>query len=327
MKYNSIDGIGIPVSCMVSGTAQYENWMREEPLFEVLDTAVKLGVNVIDSGREYADGACEKAIGNWLQKKGNREEMVLISKGGHHNDIRKRVTPYDITADIMDSLALLQTDYIDIYLLHRDDETVPVGPIVEMLHSHWEAGRIKTYGASNWSLQRMKEANDYANKNGLRPFMVSSQHFSLGEQLEDPHGGGCISMTGAEQEEFRQWQKKGNMPLFAYSSLCMGLFSGQFNRDNYKEKYEQGLIQEPCFRAYCCDKNFDRLERAEKLANEKSVTVASIALAYVINYYKIGGFPMFALVGSANAQEVRSNVDAVNLDLSIDELTWLETGK
>lgn len=322
MRYASIDGVAIPVSRMISGTAQYENWMRDEPLFEVLEAAVALGVNAIDTGREYADGACERAIGNWLAGGKDRGEVVLISKGGHHDAIRKRVTPYDVTADIMDSLALLRTDYIDVYLLHRDDESVPVGPIVEMLHSHWEAGRIKTYGASNWSLARLTAANDYAAAHDLRPFTVSSEHFSLGEQRGDPHGGGCVSATGDSQAALRQWHRDEHVPLLAYSSLCMGLFSGAVTRDNYRGR---GL-PEPCLRVYCFEENFARLERAGRLAEEKGVSVPAIALAYVINYSDHFGFNVFALVGSANAEEVRKNVAAAELRLTRQEMEWLDTG-
>ena len=327
MIYEKIDGVSLPVSRMISGTAQYENWMKEEPLFEVLDAAVELGVNTIDSGREYADGACEEAIGNWMRARKNRDKLVLISKGGHHNDIRKRVTPYDVTADIMDSLCLLDTDYIDIYMMHRDDETKEVGPIVEMLHSHYEAGRIKTYGASNWSDKRIREANEYANAHGLRPFRVSSQHFSLGEQMCDPHGGGCISLTGDNMKPVRDWYIKNDMPLLAYSSLCMGLFSGRFNRGNYMEQYENGVLPEPCVKAYCCEANFKRLDRAEELAKEKGVTTAAIAMAYVINYAAYYKLRTFALVGSANRTEVLANVDAVNLILTREEIDYLNLGE
>lgn len=326
MKYAKIDGVALPVSRMISGTAQYEYWMKEEPLFRVLDAAVEMGVNAIDSGREYADGACEKAIGNWLKARGNRDQVVLISKGGHHNAIRKRVTPYDVTADIMDSLALLGTDYIDIYMLHRDDPTVSVGPIVEMLHSHWEAGRIRTYGASNWSPERIREANAYAEKHGLRPFMVTSQHFSLGEQMDDPHGGGCISMTGDAMASERQWLAENKMPLLAYSSLCMGLFSGRFHRDNYMQLFEQGVLPEPCVRAYCCEENFKRLDRAAQLAEQKKVSIAAIALAYIINYSNYYGFDIFALVASANREEVAANVAAIDIELTREEVDWLNNG-
>jgi len=327
MKYLEIAGVKHPVSRIVSGTDQYSGWMEDKPLFDVLDAARELGINTIDSGREYAEGACERAIGRWLAKNNCREEMVLISKGAHHNEFRKRVTPYDITADLMDSLTFYGTDYIDIYLLHRDDESKDVGPIMECLHEHRAAGRISVYGASNWSVARIKEANAYAKAHGLHPFEIISPHFSLGVQVGDPHGGGCISLTGEDMAADRQWFADNGFSVFAYSSLCMGVFAGFVNRSNYKELYEQGKLPEPAFRTYCSDENFGRLERAEQMAKEKGVTVAMIALAYVINYQTYYGLNTFALAGAANREQVESGAAAADLELTKAEVDWLYSGK
>lgn len=326
MNYTNIDGVRVPVSRIVSGTAQYEDWMREEPLFEVLDAAMEAGINAIDTGREYADGAAERAIGNWLQSRQCREKMVLISKGGHHDDIRKRVTPYDVTADIMDSLELLQTAYIDVYMLHRDDETQPVGPIVEMLNEHFEAGRIHTFGASNWSLRRFQEANAYAKAHGLRPFRVVSQHFSLGEMIGDPFGGGCISLTGESMAADRAWFAQEGIPVFAYSSLCMGVFSDNVREENCEELFAKGVIPEPAYRVYCHEGNFRRLERAGELAAQKQVPLSSIALAYVLHSSQYGQLQTFALVASANRKEVLENAAATDIALTAEEYTWLVNG-
>lgn len=157
MKYGKVNGVIKPVSRIITGTGQFQKGQDPASLFEVFDRAYELGINTIDTGREYADGEVEMYIGRWLKQKKNRDNVVIISKGGHHSSIRKRVTPFDVTADIYDSLELLQTDYIDIYLLHRDDETKPVGPLVEMLNSHYEEGRIKTFGVSNWRMERIIE--------------------------------------------------------------------------------------------------------------------------------------------------------------------------
>ena len=82
---------------------------------------------------------------------GDRDQIVILTKGAHFNQDRNRVTPFDITSDLFDSLVRLRTDSIDLYLLHRDDPTVPVGPIVEVLNEHKEAGRICAIGGSNWT--------------------------------------------------------------------------------------------------------------------------------------------------------------------------------
>lgn len=101
------------------------------------------------------------------------------------------MTDFDILYDCHNSLAKLKTSHIQLYLLHRDDPQVPVGPIMETLNRLHAEGKIGVFGASNWTMERMMEANEYAYKHGLVPFTVSSPNFGLANQLDDPWGGGC----------------------------------------------------------------------------------------------------------------------------------------
>lgn len=323
MRKANLAGVDKPVSRIVLGTGFVVQNADPAPYWETMDAAWEAGINAIDSGREYADGYSDACIGKWLQKTGKRDQVVLISKGCHHNAWRTRLTPFDLSADIFDSLAALQTDYIDVYMFHRDVPGTPVGPLMEALNAHHEAGRIRTFGASNWQYERIKEANDYAIGHGLKPFRVASQHFSLAEQVEDPWGGGCVSLTGRGQRSAREWYRRERMPLLAYSSLSMGLLSGRVAKDNFARLLGEGRLHEACGRAYGTPENLERVERAAVLAREKKVEVATLALAYVLNYQNVGGFPTFALVGSENPKEIRSSVVAAELSLSESEMKWL----
>lgn len=95
--------------------------------------------------------------------------MIIMTKGAHPDDGEpsNRVNPRAIHNDVPDSLEKLRTSYIDLYALHRDDPSVEVGPIVEALNEHVAAGRIHAIGASNWTYNRIQEANDYAWTHGL----------------------------------------------------------------------------------------------------------------------------------------------------------------
>ena len=117
--------------------------------FALLDAAEAMGCNILDTALIYRGGDSERVLGQWLQARGNRDDLILLTKGAHPNQDRRRVTHYDIASDLHDSLARLHTDHVDIYLLHRDDETQPVGPIVEALNEHHAAGRIGLFGGSN----------------------------------------------------------------------------------------------------------------------------------------------------------------------------------
>lgn len=317
MHYGSIRGIERPVSRLVLGT-MIINTRELERSFALLDAAFELGCTTVDSAHVYAGGDSERAIGLWMQERKNRDKVVVISKGAHPNADRKRVTPFDITADLHDSLARLKTDYIDIYMLHRDDPDVPVGTIVEVLNKHLKGGRIHAMGGSNWRHERIQEANDYAEAHGLVPFVASSPNFGLAEQVEDPWGPGCVSLSGPKEAAARKWYEKNQMPIFAYSSLGRGFFSGRITRENFEA--QKSSIDGACLRAYCHEVNFKRLDRVQIMAKEKDVTVPQIAMAYITNQ----PLNVFALVGAANRDEFKANVEACELKLSPEEVAWLD---
>lgn len=163
-----------------------------------------------------------------MRERSCRDRVVLLSKCAHPNILgRKRVTEADIRKDFAKSAALLGTDFIDIYLLHRDDPEADVSVPIGVLNAMHKEGKIGIFGVSNWSHKRIQEANDYAARSGLQGFSVSSPHFSLARQQADPWGGGCVSITGEENEEARNWYRENQMSILAYSSLGRGLLSGK----------------------------------------------------------------------------------------------------
>ncbi|MEM7348407.1 MAG: aldo/keto reductase, partial [Chloroflexota bacterium] len=201
MNYGDIPGLDKPVSRLVQGTVTAAASSADE-WFELLDGIYALGCNTFDTAHVYGTGECERTVGRWVRERDLRDEVVIIGKGAHHNEDRKRVTPFDITADIYDSLARFQFDEIDLYLLHRDDPSVPVEPIIDVLNEHQQAGRIRVFGASNWSQERIQAANAYAEANNLSPFIASSPQFSLAVQHVPPWPD-CISISGPDNEAVR----------------------------------------------------------------------------------------------------------------------------
>lgn len=316
MQYATIPGIDKPISRLVQGTVMV-NSKELEKSFTLLDEVFELGCRAFDTAHVYGNGDNERTVGRWINERGLRDKVVILGKGAHHSQDRKRVTPFDITADLFDSLARFKTDYIDLYVLHRDNSQVPVGPIVEVLNEHLQAGRIHAFGGSNWSYERVQEANEYAQARGLAPFAVSSPNFSLADQVKPPWDG-CISISGPGQRAAQAWYAEKQIPLFVWSSLAGGFFSGRFNRDNL-DTFES-YLDKLCIHSYCYEDNFKRLDRARELAGEKGLTIPQIALAYVLNQ------PMnvFALVGCQNGAEFKANVEALELKLSVEELGWLD---
>lgn len=317
MKYGKVNGVDKPVSRLVLGT-DYMNTKELEKNFAILDGVFELGCNTFDTAHVYAGGDGERLLGMWMKERGNRDKVVIITKGAHHNQDRKRVTPYDITSDLHDSLARLKTDYIDIYLLHRDDPEVPVGPIVEVLNEHLKAGKIKAFGGSNWHHTRIQEANEYAKKHGLVPFAASSPHYSLAEQVMDPWGQGCVAISGPKEKEAREWYIKTQLPLFPYSSLARGFFSGRISRSNFETT--KHLLDRACLTGYCHEQNFKRLDRVEILAKEKGLKVPQIAMAFIMNQ----PLNVFPLIGARSPEELMDSIKACDITLTKEELDWLD---
>ncbi len=316
MEYGQIEGVGKPISRLVQGTVAMSP-AQPEAAFALLDAVFAEGCTALDTAHVYGKGESERMVGNWLRERGLRDKMVIITKGAHHSEDRQRVTPFDIEADLHDSFARLGTEHIDIYLLHRDDPGVPVGPIVEVLNQYQAKGQIGVFGGSNWSHERIAAANEYAYAHNLKPFTVSSPNFSLAEQVREPWAN-CISIAGEKGETARAWYGARKMPLFAWSSLAGGFFSGRFRPDNldtFTDYFDKVAVN-----SYCSEENLERLERAKALAEEYGVTLPQIALAYVLNQ----GLDVYALVGCKTVEEFRDNVAALELKLTPGEITWLE---
>ena len=316
MLYSNIPGIDKPVSRLVLGT-MWMNTRNLDSAFAALDAFHAAGGNCFDTAHGYGGGDSERAFGQWIHSRGVRDEVVILGKGAHHSQDRKRVTPFDIQSDLHDSLARFKVDHIDLYVLHRDDPGKPVGPIVETLHAAKEAGQIHAYGGSNWSVERLQEVNEYAAAHGLTPFVASSPQFSLAVQQVAPWLD-CISLSGPAGEAARAWCRHNRVTLFVWSSMAGGFFSGRFRRDNLDtltESYDQLAIK-----VYCNEKNFQRQDRAQELAARKGVTVPHIALAYVFNQPE----GIHALSGARTPEEVRVNVEASEIGLTEDEIAYLE---
>jgi 1-deoxyxylulose-5-phosphate synthase len=287
VKELPLDGLGRDVSRIVLGTM-----LLTDSDTAVLDEYVRLGGNAIDTARVYGDGAAERALGAWLeQRPGVRERLVIVSKGAHPSGEVKRVTPEEIERDLRVSVDLLGGP-IDLYLLHRDDPSVPVGTIVESLTGLREAGLLRAYGTSNWTTARIDEANAWAAANGLEGFCVSSQHLSLAAQNEEQ----WPDTRSANDPELFAWHERTQTPLLAWSPQARGYF---FGRDGSE-----------VLRVYDNAANRERRRRASLVGERLGRTTAQVALAWVLHQ----PFPVFACVGARSADQVREAFGALEVD-------------
>ncbi len=316
VKYINIPSVARPVSRIVLG-ASGPRFASGGDVSDLMEAALACGINAVDTARQY--GLSEQAIGRWLRRGGNRDSMVLISKCCHPSHaFLARVNEKAAAEDLARSLEALNTDRIDVYLLHRDNEAVPVGRIVDFLNRFHAEGKIGAFGGSNWRAERIAQANEYAAKNGLLGFAVSSPHFSLGLQRHDPWGNGCRTVTGGRNAAQRQFYRDTQMPILAWSSLCGGLFSGKLKAGEW-DRLRKRLGWRAQW-AYGSPDNRERLARCEALAKEKDASTAQIVLAWLLG----GDLNVLPVIGASGADRIAENAAAADVELSENERNWLD---
>lgn len=301
MLYGEIPGVGKRMSRLVMGVDNQPDLAHASAIF---DHFVEQGGNAFDTGYIYGGGVLEGRLGTWIRNRGIREDVVVITKGAHtpHCD------PESLTSQLLESLERQGTDYADIYLMHRDNLEVPVGEFVDVMDEHQRAGRIRSYGVSNWTPERFDEAQAYAKANGRAGFQALSDHFGLAEAYDVPWAG-CVHVTDPAS---KAWLEERQIPLLPWSSQARGFFTGRARPDD--------LSDPELVRCYYGEDNFERLRRAEELAAQHGVQATAIALAYVLAQ----PFPTFPLFGPRTITEVRSSMRGLSIELTPEQVAWLD---
>lgn len=301
MKYGKIAGVDKKISRLVIGCDNQRVYTHSEVMF---DDFFEKGGNCFDSAHQYAAGLPETLLGQWIHRRGIREEVAVIVKGAHTPDCY----PYALSHQLVESLERIGLDYADFYVMHRDNPDVPVGEFVDVLNEHLRVGRIKAFGGSNWSLERVDAANAYAQKHRLTGFSVVSNNFSLARMVR-PVWPGCVS---ASDPASRNWFQKNACALFAWSSQARGFFTERAHPDDRSDLELANSWYSP--------DNFKRRERAFELAKRKKVAPINIALAYVL----CQPFETFSLIGPRQLSETRTSLPGLSVELTPEELAWLD---
>lgn len=313
MIHGLLPSVNKPIARVICGTAGLR--CTNEGLRH-LDSIFQLGGNTFDTARVYTNGEAETCLGRWIRSRRLSDRVAVITKGGHPLAGQSRLSEKDLLADVEASLRALGQETIDIFLLHRDDLCIPTAQIIESLNRILKQGKIQAFGASNWSAQRIAEAQEFSEKAGLRGFCLSSPHFSLPEWSHAPWQG-CRSLAGRAREAERRWYVTNLLPIVAWSSLAAGFFSGRISAA--VDNGTMTAAERHCVDVYGSPANIRRLERVRELAQQKGVTAPQIALAYVLRQ------PMdtYAVVSCSGAAHFKENRNALSIDLSDAELRWL----
>ena len=288
------------------GTAPFGTGIPRDTAFSVLDAFTDLGGNLIDTAAVYGMGVSEQTLGEWMRLRGSRHRVVISTKGGHPSlpDWSRRVTEADIRADMEASLRYLGTDHVDIYFLHRDDESKPVAYIMPILDALVREGKTRLIGASNWTVARINEANDFARVNSLSEFSVSQIfHNAAFINKEGVYDQTLVAMDPTEHEGYVQ----NRIPVMAYTAQAQGLFS------LIRDKGLDGL-PDTMRRTYLNSDTLSRSDRILAVSEKTGLSPTAVSLAYLIHDRQVKTFP---ILGISRVERLTEAFEVFSLDPSM----------
>jgi len=336
MQYRKLGNTQIDVSVICLGSMTWGQQNSREQAFEQMDYALAEGVNFFDTAELYAIppqaatyGRTEEIIGDWLQERGTRDQIVLASKIAgpgadwipHIRDGKTQFDHKDIPLALDASLERLQTDYLDLYQLHwpersanffgklgfevpAEEHMTPILETLQALAEQVKAGKIRHIGLSNETPWGVMQFLHYAEQAGL-PTIVSVQNpYSL---LNRTYEVGMAEVS---------WRER--VGLLAYSPLGFGVLSGKYLGGEKPEGARITLY--PDYTRYSSAAAVAATEKYVALARDHNLEPAQMALAYVNSR----PFLTSTIIGATTMEQLRSNIDSITVHLSDDALAAIE---
>jgi aryl-alcohol dehydrogenase-like predicted oxidoreductase len=261
----------------------------------VLDRFHAGGGRALDVANVYRDGEAAQAVGRWLRTRHSPDRVVLYAKGCHPPHCR----PDLVAPEVDRACRLLGVDRIDVFILHRDDPSLPVAAFADALLEQVAAERIGGFGVSNWTVPRVRELRGYVERSGSDGLVAFSNHFSLAEMVSAPWPG-CLAVSKEELLALAD----ADIRVLAWSSLATGYFAGRAT---------------PSWESHS---NRVRRERAGALAEQIGTSAAGVALAYVFHQPEY----VCPIVGTRSETHLDEALRAADLQLTSEQIAWLEAG-
>ena len=293
---SDLDVYGLNLGANVFG------WTADEPQsFAVLDAYTAAGGNFLDSADLYGGGGgSETIIGNWLAKRGRRDDVVVATKVGMW-DQRLGLSAKNIAAAAEDSLRRLQTDHIDLYYAHRDDPETPLEETLTAFDALVRAGKVRYLGASNFSAARLAEALSISDTNGLARYVALQPHYNLVEREYERELAPLVAREG--------------LATLPYFSLARGFLTGKYRTkdDAGDSPRAKGAL------SYLDDRGERVLAALDEVAKAHHTSVAAVSLAWLRAHPTV-----VAPIASARTPEQLTDLIAsVSLDLAATEIAAL----
>lgn len=276
----------------------------------VVDAYLDMGGNLIDSARIYSDwippeiGRSERVIGDWLQRSGKRDQVVLITKGGHPkytlptDDLHiPRMTPADMRHDIELSLKTLRVDTIDIYFYHRDNPAQRIEEEIETMETFRKEGKIRYYGCSNWGAGRIWEADAYCRAKGYRGFVADQALLNWGVKYMNPLADDTLEVIQGDLYDYHAQQPR-NLAM-PYMGVASGFFHLMVGKGS---EAVQG-------NSYDTPKNRQVAERCKELMQKYGASVSQV----VLGFFSQQSFPCVPLYGPQTEEQLRDAMGTLEI--------------
>lgn len=283
----------------------------EKTSFEVLDTFVGAGCNFIDTADVYSrwasgvGGESETILGNWMKKRGNRKELILATKVGKDMGNGKiGLSKKYILNAVNDSLKRLQTDHIDLYQSHADDQKTPLEETLDAYQQLIKEGKVRAIGASNYSAERLQEALDVSAKYNLPRYECLQPHYNL---VERNLFEGDLEKTCLDHK----------VAVIPYYSLASGFLTGKYRRENDSTKSIRGGGAT----RYLTDKGFNILKALDDISSKHTCKPAAVALSWLMARASVTA----PIASATSPSQLNELLTALHLRLSASEIEMLDS--
>jgi aryl-alcohol dehydrogenase-like predicted oxidoreductase len=302
VEYRQLGSAGLRVSTIGLGTNRFGIRVDQEGVNKIVDTALERGINFFDTADVYQEGRSEESLGVAL--KGRRQQVILATKvfnktGDGPNDYG--ASRHHIVEGVEASLRRLQTDYIDLYQMHRPDPDTPIEETLRALDDLVRAGKVRYIGASNYAAWQLARANLLAELRGWTPFVTIQPHYHMFER-------------GIE-EELVPFCNAHGVGILPYFPLAGGFLTGKYRRGEQAPAGSRGESSD-YVQKYMTNAGYDKLERLIAWAGERDRSVGDLAHAWLLAQPRVSS----VISGATSAEQVEANARAAGWALSPDEL-------
>ena len=312
MEYTTLGDTGMEVSriclgCMSFGTSDWRDWvLDEEEGHEIIERAVDLGINFFDTANMYSEGESERVLGDALD--GRRDEMVVATKGYFQMDEDDPnsggLSRKAIEQELENSLDRLGMDTVDLYQIHRWDESTPIGVTMRALDDAVRRGKVRYLGASSMWAHQFADALHTADDRGTERFATMQNHYNL--------------VYREEEREMLPLCDRENVGVMPWSPLARGYLTRPHEEFEATERGETDSHAHE--HPYAEGGGREINERVQELAAEKGVTMAQIALSWLLHQESVDA----PIVGTTSVEHLEDAVEALDIDLSASDQAYLE---